>query len=160
MLHAYVQRFDATRNLLFFLKYFETKQDLVLISFSLGRRHRYTQPESRRRSHPYLRPGGAAIKIDRLFLRRIWLEVHFAPPWSVVLSTSLWSCDLSLFIRKMAMIRRFVNIVAETYRNGVYSLHRLEVSKHLSILPVNSPRTSRHWQWRWSTYQRRSQKKI
>jgi len=31
----------------------------------------------------------------------------------------------------MAMIRRFVNIVAENYRNGVYSLHRLEVSKHL-----------------------------
>jgi len=31
----------------------------------------------------------------------------------------------------MAMIRRFVNIVAENYRNGVYSLHRLEASKHL-----------------------------
>jgi hypothetical protein len=28
----------------------------------------------------------------------------------------------------MAMSRRFVNIVAENYRTGVYSLHRLEVS--------------------------------
>ena len=29
------------------------------------------------------------------------------------------------------MIRRFVNIVAEKHKNGVYSLHRLKVSKHL-----------------------------
>ena len=29
------------------------------------------------------------------------------------------------------MIRRFVNLVAENYRTGVYSLHRLDVSKHL-----------------------------
>jgi len=31
----------------------------------------------------------------------------------------------------MAMIRRFVNIVAEDYKRGLYSLHRLDVSKHL-----------------------------
>lgn len=29
------------------------------------------------------------------------------------------------------MIRRFVNLVAENYKTGVYSLHRLDVSKHL-----------------------------
>ncbi|CAN6292854.1 unnamed protein product [Urochloa humidicola] len=29
------------------------------------------------------------------------------------------------------MIRRFVNIVAENYKSGMYSLHRLDVSKHL-----------------------------
>jgi len=31
----------------------------------------------------------------------------------------------------MSMIRRFVNIVAEDYKRGLYSLHRLDVSKHL-----------------------------
>lgn len=29
------------------------------------------------------------------------------------------------------MIRRFVNLVAENYKTGVYSLHRMDVSKHL-----------------------------
>jgi hypothetical protein len=29
------------------------------------------------------------------------------------------------------MIRRFMNIVAENYKTGLYSLHRLDVSKHL-----------------------------
>jgi hypothetical protein len=31
----------------------------------------------------------------------------------------------------MVIIRWFVNIMAEKYKNSVYSLHRLEVSKHL-----------------------------
>ncbi|CAL5082747.1 unnamed protein product [Urochloa decumbens] len=31
----------------------------------------------------------------------------------------------------MMINRRFVNIVAENYKNGMYSLHRLDVSKHL-----------------------------
>ena len=29
------------------------------------------------------------------------------------------------------MIRRFVNVVAENCKTGIYSLHRLDVSKHI-----------------------------
>ncbi|RCV09161.1 hypothetical protein SETIT_2G004700v2 [Setaria italica] len=40
------------------------------------------------------------------------------------------------------MIRRFVNIVAENYKSGMYSLHRLDVSKHLFYPCINGRSTS------------------